>query len=90
MKVRQLSMFGDHSEHDVDTGGKKSCDGIWYFVQRRDPPHRVLYADSQGRFYYGERDLVRIVPVLFNTAREAKRVAQNQGGVVKRYPYKIR
>ena len=90
MKVEQMSMFGDgNGEYSDSNNGRKKNETVWYYVQKRDPPHRTLYTDSEGHFYYGEKDLLRMIPVLFSTAREARRVARNQKGQIKRYPYSL-
>lgn len=89
MKVRQLSMFDDEKDNGIDPG-VTVISPKWYYVQRRDSPYRTLFADELGRYYFGERDLIRSTPVLFNNIREAKRVARDQKGVVKKYPYVVK
>lgn len=88
MKVEQLSMFPPEWRDWLEEN-KQVHESIWYYVCRRDPPYRTLYTDTEGRFYLAERDLLRVVPALFNLAREAKRVASQFDCIVKRYPYKI-
>jgi len=91
MKVNQLELpFGNMPEYEHKARSTKGGgESAWYFVERRDPPYQTLYADEQGRYYYGERDLIRCVPVLFNTRSEASRVAHNQRGVARKYPYAV-
>lgn len=90
MKVNEMNMFDDDSAF-----GDKRCSwggemGTWFYVEKRSQMREVLYADENGRLYYGERDLSHVVPVVWNNRSSAARVARRFKGKVKKFPYRLR
>ena len=92
MKVFQHSLpFNARGENEdrqafMDWGGTH---GDWWYVEHRTREFECLYANESGTFYFGGKELSRIVPVVWNVRREAARVARKQGGRVKKYPYTL-
>jgi len=89
MKVNEPNMFNDE---DAFGGKVFSWEGTseWFYVEKRDGKKQVIYADEKGRYYYGERDLSHVVPVVWNNRSSAARVARRMSGKVKKFPYTIR
>lgn len=64
--------------------------GNWWYIEHGNNPHKCMYADEVGMFYFGQKELSRVVPVVWNLRKEAARVARKHGGRVRKYPYKLK
>jgi hypothetical protein len=80
---------GEHQERRavMDRTGSREC---WFYIEHRTRNFECIYADEGGVYYYGGKELDRIVPVVWNDRRAASRVARANQGKVKKYPYLLK
>lgn len=89
MKVNEMNLFKDDAASNGRSYDWDGTSGSWYYIEKSMGIIEVLYADEQGRYYWGERELSRVIPVVWNNRSSAKRVARNQGGRVKVFPFRL-
>jgi hypothetical protein len=92
MKIHQAELpynaEGDTSDRMASISWRGSV-GEWFYIEHRNRPHECIYAKEDGQFYYGLKELSRVVPVVWNLRSAANRVARKWKGVVKKFPYRL-
>lgn len=89
MKISERTLFDD----DTAFNDKKiSWNGTtgWHYVEAKNNPFQVIYADEKGRYFFGQRNFPRTIPIIWNNRSTAQILANRLDGRVKVYPYLLK